>query len=294
MAVEINFVRDVASILRKRLAEAGYSPVPGETDEETIRRYLNVLHRTIEQRQRVTRKSKNFSCPPEHQAGLRALLDTSEAGGDLRRYQSKSIDRADYDDGMLNDFGVQHFHLGARPDFRDPSFMDRTGPLLYAVVTTEDLYCLGVHEHGAWSKQGLLDVMHESFPELTSSNTLKGLAMEPTGQSHHYSDDDVKKLRDAGVNVVTQRPDGTIMIGPGGGVTLSKERGKKSSKVERGVIDFLSEFRDAEDELRKHFEQSGQDSANTNIQIIEENAELIGLNWRTGRRVRLGKVLRDI
>jgi hypothetical protein len=43
MDLKIDFVRDYTEVLRQRLLAAGYQPVAGEIDEDTIIRYLNVL-----------------------------------------------------------------------------------------------------------------------------------------------------------------------------------------------------------------------------------------------------------
>src|SRR5262249_30986548 len=59
-----------------------YPPVAG--DEDAITRYLNVLRRKIEPKKRITKKSRTFSVPPEHQDGFDGLVKVSEAGGALR------------------------------------------------------------------------------------------------------------------------------------------------------------------------------------------------------------------
>src|SRR5690348_6254712 len=106
MPLKMNLLKDYASLLRQRLAAKSYPAPPNETDEETITRYLNVLNRSIEPRPRVTKKAGGFTCPPDHKAGLDALIKVSEAGGNLRPYQSTGMEKDKYDDGMLNDWGL--------------------------------------------------------------------------------------------------------------------------------------------------------------------------------------------
>jgi hypothetical protein len=102
----MDLIKDYADLLRQRLAARGY-PVPAsETDEETLMRYLNMLNRSIEPRPRMTKKALGFTCPPDHQAGLDALTEVSEAGGNLRPYQSTGMEKDEYDDGMLSDWGL--------------------------------------------------------------------------------------------------------------------------------------------------------------------------------------------
>jgi len=215
----------------------------------------------------------------------------------LRPYQSTSIDRADYDDGMLNDWGIQHFHLGAVPYAKAPQFMDRTGPLLYAVVTAHTLYCLTVLKHKEWSNQKLLDVMHENFPEVTAGATLTSWNPGPPSLSVNYSDDEVAKLRAAGANAVTQRPDGTIMFGPGGGVTLDGRRGKQSAKVAQAVVDVRKAILAMENSIRDRI--NGTELAvpanGLDLRLTEIDGKLVAADSATGLQVEIGEpVVRSI
>jgi hypothetical protein len=114
MALKMDLEKDFAEVLRQRLLAAGF-PARQETDEETIARYLNVLTRKIEPCARQTKKATTFTCPPDHQAGLDALLRIIETGGNLRPYQSTGVEQDEYDDGMLNAWDLHHFHLGTAP-----------------------------------------------------------------------------------------------------------------------------------------------------------------------------------
>ena len=53
-----------------------------------------------------------------------------------------------------------------------------------------------------------------TWPNLTATYTLNGVL----GLVHNYTDDEVKKLRAAGINVLQQRPDGKVQFGMGGGI----------------------------------------------------------------------------
>lgn len=256
MALKMDLERDFADVLRQRLLAAGF-PSRSETDEETIARYLNVLNRKIEPRPRRTRKSATFTCPPDHQAGLDELLRISEAGGDLRPYQSTGVEQDEYDDGMLNAWNLHHFHLGTTPHPRFPTFVARTGPLLYAVVKPDTLYCLAVLNHGGWSNQQLLDVMDREFPELTQAAALKSSSLKPSRLAVNYSDNDVQFLRNNGINTLTQTSSGRIIANPGGGVNLNKKKGQKSVKVAKANIDVRKLLQQMEDEINAQADAGG-------------------------------------
>lgn len=115
---------------------------------------------------------------------------------------------------MLNDFGIQHFHLGRSASPTNPQLIEGTRELLFAVVTPDSFYAIGIYRHGDWNKVELLDRISENWPELLEPFTLKGVI----GLSRNVSDEEASKLRANGINVPRQRADGGVQFGMGGGV----------------------------------------------------------------------------
>jgi len=210
-----NFFANMAGECKKKLISAGYSDPTSGKDEDIVRAYLNVRRRRVSVRRRAVHKAV-YSVPLDLVEGEKEFLAKVKAGADLRPHQSTRLEQPDYEDGMLNDFGIQHFHLGTTQHPKKPSFVARTDPLLFAMVREDDLYCIGFYGHGEWSRATLLDVIHENWPDTISGYSLDGVKL-----AHSYTDDEHEELRRADINVVTQRPDGTIHMGPGGGVTLA-------------------------------------------------------------------------
>lgn len=231
--VVIDLHADFASACAKELQASGYA-MPAGPAAEIIRSYANVRHRRVPTRPRRVHKA-NYAVPADLIAGERLFLAAVAAGADLRPYQSTRLEKADFNDGMLNDFGIQHFHLGEGPHPSKPGFMARTEPVLFALVRDDDLYSLGCYAHGAWSLTSLLDLIHATWPHVIASSSPVG-SSEPSGMKvlglrHNYNDSEVETLRKAGINAITQRPDGTIHVGPGGGVTTNGKSGKVAREV---------------------------------------------------------------
>lgn len=232
MSVDVimDFHADFAVACAVELQAAGYTPPTGPA-AEILRSYANVRHRRVAQRPRKVHKTA-YAVPSELMAGEQAFLSKVAAGDDLRPNQSTRLERADFNDGMLNDFGIQHFHLGTTPHPTKPAFMARTEPVLFALVKDDDFYSLGCYAHGAWSETGLLDIIHATWPHaIASSSSGSTPGMRILGLRHNYTDAEVEMLRKAGVSALTQRPDGTIHAGPGGGVTTSGKSGKVAREV---------------------------------------------------------------
>lgn len=213
MALEIDFIRDVAGRCFEKLAEAGYTPAPAD-NKDTIYTYVSIRHRRVRPQPRAIQKA-NYTVPPHLVAGERQLLAKVEAGGDLWPHQSRKISKLSEEDGMLNDYGIHHFHLGTTPDPRHPHLIAGTKELLFAIVKDRDFYSIGIYDHSAWTKQALLDVIHATWPSLTEPYTLK---VGPDMQIRNYTDSEMAKRRDACINVPTQRPDGQVQMGMGGGI----------------------------------------------------------------------------
>lgn len=145
-------------------------------------------------------------------------MKSAAKGLDLRPHQSKALLRANYDDAMLNDWRIHHFHLGIRPDANDSAFVERTGPVLFAYVTENELYAIDVMKHDDWARQRLLEITHRNWPQLIQHyRTPSGvrLAMVPTDQ-------DIKNLRRGHDQSATQI-DGIAYYPLGGGYVTSGE-----------------------------------------------------------------------
>jgi hypothetical protein len=201
---------DFAALCATFLTQAGFTPPTGS--EEIILAYLTVRHRRVDRRPRRVHKT-SYVVPPELAAGEAAFLADVSAGADLQPYQSLRIDRPNVKDGMLNDFGIHHFHLGIGPHPTNPKFKERTEPVMFAFVQPDDLYALGCFPHGAWTQQALLDLIYAEWPQLLEPYRMKGVV----ALAREFTDGELATLRANNVNAMTTRPDGTVHFAPGGG-----------------------------------------------------------------------------
>ena len=130
-------------------------------------------------------------------------------GDDVNSHLSKTILSDNFEDPLLNDWGIHHFHLG---ESVYNGFAERTGPLLFALVKDSDVYFINVLAHGAWSEQELIRTLHNEWPESIVNyrlNGVLGLAGQPTNE-------DIAQLRKVGVQTMVQIEDG-VVYGPIGG-----------------------------------------------------------------------------
>ncbi len=274
--MQVDLFSFMAAQCALRLAEAGY-PVPAGDDEGVVLSYKNVHVRRVPVAARTIHKSATYIVPAALLAGESGFLADVFAGADLRPYQSLSVRQPNQPDAMLFDFGIQHFHLGVGPHLTAPGFKARTGPLLFAVVGKADLYCIGIYEHGAWSQQALLDVIHANWPDLLAPFVINGVS----GLQSNVTDARLAKLRKSQINCFTQRPDGTVHGQPGGGVTTAGNSLNSTSMLN----DLRRTCDDLESQVRDHVTTHAQQNLPGKVDFEVQNGVVCALV--PGLRIRL-------
>ena len=207
--IEIDLPSDFAAFCRAQLAAIGYA-AGGFDDRSSVRLWLSVQRRFVRDRPRIVQRAKEFRCPPEHRLALNSVERKVTAGEDLTPHLSRGIRDLEYNDHLLNHWGIHHLHLGTRVG--GDGFVERTEPLLFVRFDDEHAYLLGVLPHdGSWTSQELVKTIHANWPD-----TLHRFRM-PSGTGDALTDADVMTLRKRHINHVVTMDDGTVYVPPGGG-----------------------------------------------------------------------------
>lgn len=163
----------------------------------------------------------------EHRPVVDAIAAKIESGQDLTPHLSKGIKtvhapasmrgaggrRADLD-RLVAEWGIHHLHLSL--DVRSDGFVPRTGDLLFGFFAEDAAFLIGVFPHGSWARQAIAEIAVRNWPDagiFTASNMALGL-------SHHYSDEDELKLRNAGVSTLREI-DGRVWTSSRAGQSLA-------------------------------------------------------------------------
>jgi hypothetical protein len=264
MEIRANFRVDFCDLCKHLLEQSGYKVRKRKKDKKTkqllaepvepeyfVIQYFNVEHRFVVPKPRTVVKHAGFAYPQSVEEGLRAFLEKVEAGGELMRHASTKITRADYADALLNDWRIHHFHLGTK--LGKEGFVNRSDDVLFATVTSDRFYCIAVLPHEAdggapsWAKQLLVRTVHENWPELLEQGRLPGVF----AASPQASDQDLFELREAGVLVPIQMPDGTVYAGIGGGYATSRD----STRAVRRAAAYLRAVSEEEKWLRENIDE---------------------------------------
>ena len=186
------------------------SLVTGEQDrvyDDVIYAYQRYRFQLITECPRQVIVPDDLHIDEEHRQAYQQIVSRIENGEALWPYQSKNIEKVDFDDQMLCHWGVQHLHLGNT--FRPDGFIKRTGPLLFAVFTDDKAYIVGFYAHQAWTKLSIIETIHKHWPKLLHEYKSDSCTETLTEQQ-------IKVLRNKNANHTVVVSDGTQYLPPKG------------------------------------------------------------------------------
>jgi hypothetical protein len=138
-------------------------------------------------------------------------------GEDILSHLSRKLKNLDEIDDLLYDWGIFHMHLGTT--FESDGYIKRTGPLLFGFYDDENFYFLNVMPHGSWTRQEMLRTIHRNWPHTIDDYRIKN--KDVVGLEHNVTDDEIKQLRKANINVLIEVEPTVIYVTPGGGFVAS-------------------------------------------------------------------------
>lgn len=217
--IQMDLVKDWENEILKDIKRAGIQIPNDIRTESLIIKYFTYLRKKGTGQPYHIHKSKGFKCPPDLEYGLNQIVDILENGGDISPYLSKQVDELE-NDGMFNDWGILHLHLGKKME-ENNKYVKRTGPLLFAYFKENNAYIINTYEHGDWTKKEVLQTMYDNWPELIRPFIMKGVK----GLSTSFTERDHKMLRNSGGTTIIELEDRggePIIIGPPGmGISTS-------------------------------------------------------------------------
>lgn len=210
--IVIALYTDWIEIIRGLLKQGGYALDPKDDPFKVAIKYFNVRLREIEAKPRTVHKAHNLTANPKWDKALAEIERKAACGQSLMPHLSKRLLDVNYNDPMLNDWGLHHLHLSTK--IGPNGFTDRTGPLLFARVLPDAFYMVAVHEHGAWTNRQLLEEVLKNWPQLLAPYELKGVV----GLGHNVTEKEHAQLRKYNIETCLQLSDNKAYTSMGGGV----------------------------------------------------------------------------
>jgi hypothetical protein len=219
---DIDLIADYAEIHAHDLQLRGFPIDPNATPEDICLRHHNLMKRLVSARPRKIHKSAEFDCPESYRAGLEAterdILQGNNLTPRLSRYiaePEKRRKKPDFDDDLLNDWGIHHLHLGVTLSSKD--VVEGTEYVLLAMFCESDAYLIGIIKHGDWSKQDIIQTVHRNWPETIAVYRVN----YGEGLEGRWIDLDITSLREGHVNTLIEVEPGVMYVPPGGGFMTS-------------------------------------------------------------------------
>jgi hypothetical protein len=209
--IEMDLYRDLAANFRQRLVDAGYAVPANWSDREIVYAWSNVRHRIPHVRPRRVHRSAEFTCPGKHAAGLAIVEDKLLRGETIHQHLSRRVNDLEYHDALLNDWDIQHLHLGTT--YLPNGLIKGTGEILYCIIEPDDAYFIQVMDHHRFSEPELLEIVNANWPKLLVRVPLFA-GTPPTAAK-------VKQSRAANVVSLITLRDGTVVAPRGGGCATS-------------------------------------------------------------------------
>ncbi|HDS1796127.1 hypothetical protein [Pseudomonas putida] len=211
MNIKMDFKSDWHSILKEVMSRDWGMDVT-EIDEDVPVFFFNALHRRIQPRPRKVFVADDFECPQDLQLGWERVKAKVENGSDLAAHLSKQINQAMRTDALLNDWGTHHFHLGIKVK---KGWVNRTGKLLFARVTHDAFYVIGIYDHEAFADSDIVETLHRNWPETIAQWRMWSTSDKPLTQEQR------EVLRNKHINAHVLTSDGTTYGPIGGGMVTS-------------------------------------------------------------------------
>ena len=194
--IRTNFRADLVAYIDARLKELGFDPSAAGDARASVPQYVMLLIRALRRmpaavRRRVVR-APEFMVPDGYEAGFQALAHAVERGESLRPWLSTAVADLTTHDGLLDDWGIHHFHLGAAPHGRRPGFVERTDEVAFAMVRPDAIYFLVATSHNprraplVWTQPLLVDIVHRNWPPLLDTPVSSSSAAGKSAEEHAH------------------------------------------------------------------------------------------------------------
>lgn len=182
--------------------------------------YLNYLSKLVVAKPRKVLLSKEFHISDENKKGFDELRKKLINGENINAYLSKSSIVANSIDGMLDNFGIKHFHLG---EVVEGNFIRRTCEIALGVVTDSEVFFVVSKLHGKghgdiWYEKDVLEIIHRENPKLIKHCKFEHVVDVYPAISNT---EDIKSIRNANINGCITLDDGSIYMPFNLGQTLA-------------------------------------------------------------------------
>lgn len=185
--------------------------------------YLEYRNRLISKIPRTVHYSKELlssSELPMFKEAVDNLESLSKNGSNLAPYQSRRLYNLEFNDWLMNDWNIQHLHLGEHQ--LGERFCTSSESLLYAYFTTSDVYFIAILDHKAFTELELVEILDNNWPVIIDQHTATGIV----DVQYHFNSENIHQLRKGGVTGILKLNSGKVLMPLGGGYSTARTSSK--------------------------------------------------------------------
>lgn len=209
-------------VVKDELNYFGVNDLSGITDEDIFIVNQNLKLKMVKQDKYSIVESVEVlgridTIPKENKIAYKQLKKKLETSGDVVPFLSKQAVKAKFQDLMLLQWKIHHFHLNSTNN--GGRFNERSDYLLLVFFDKKKAYFIDIIHHNdpeVFVKQEYLEIIVKQWPELMSSYKLNGV----TGLARSNSNSDLKQLWKAQINTFFEI-NGNVYAPIGGGVNAA-------------------------------------------------------------------------
>lgn len=229
--LEINLIADINNIINEDITKMGYT-IESTQNTDLLLLYFKLKKRLVEKKKRIIKKSKEFHCPSNLTQGLNILENKIKNGVSIRQHLSRKIICLDYDDKMLNDWGIYHLHLGI--NYNKNNLVNGTKETVFAMFDDANAYFIQIYDHKQWTNKDILEIIENNWSYLICNSKIQ----DNVDVECDFNSNDIQHLRNANLNTTIKLNSGNCYIPIGGGVTA--DGGSAEATLEKiNLIEFL-------------------------------------------------------
>lgn len=147
----------------------------------------------------------NLQIPNNLEKGFNLLKSHLETGSDINIHLSTKYTE-EYNDMLLNDWGIHHFHLGETVS--DNGFIKRTKELAFIKFYADKAYIIAIQSHGNWANKKFIEEIDKFWPEIIEHSYCED-AIDIT---HNPTSEEQQKFRECGLNSAIKLENGKIYL----------------------------------------------------------------------------------
>lgn len=169
--------------------------------QKLLAKYFRTINRTICAKPRkviISDKIKNIGIDQSYLDIIEEIKTKFERGEDINSYLSDHIFNEDYNDYLLDEWGIHYINLSNKKSNPSDFFFDKSPYALFIKVYEDKVYFVDVQQHNSdydFNRKELLETLDRNWNKILEPFKVKGI----NEVNHKLNDKERELLRKAGV-----------------------------------------------------------------------------------------------